>query len=148
MISTDGVNYSDIPGAESETYTSAALNVDTWFKREVTSTYMTKACVEETNAIKVTVINFAPGSIGSDQTICENTAPAAFTSVAASGDGTFVYSWESSPDGSTWTALGVSTPTYTSPALSADTYFRRAVTSTLRRTIMHRVEQYHTRDGQ
>ena len=130
--STDGVNYNNILGATNEIYTSAALSVDTWFKREVTSTYMSKACVEETNAIKVTVINFAPGSIGSDQTICENTAPAAFTSVAASGDGAFVYSWESSSTGGApWTALGVATPTYTSPALSADTYFRRAVTSTL-----------------
>ncbi len=130
--STDGVNFTNIPGAESETYTAGALSVDTWFKREVTSTYMGKACVKETNPVKVTVINFAPGSIGSDQTICYNTAPAAFTSVAASGDGSFLYSWESSPTGAApWTALGVSTPTYTSPALTTDTYFRRAVTSTV-----------------
>jgi hypothetical protein len=131
LISTDGVNYTDIPGAESDTYTSGALLVDTWFKRKVTSTYMAKACVKETNAIKVTVINFTPGSIGSDQTICENTAPTPFTSVPATGDGSFAYSWESSPDNSSWTVLGVATPTYNSPNLTADTYFRRKVTSTI-----------------
>ncbi len=88
LSSTDGVNYSPA-GITTETFTPGILNVDTWFKREVTATYMTRACIEETNAVKVTVINFSPGSIGSDQTICSNTAPASFTSVAPTGDGSF-----------------------------------------------------------
>ncbi|HQH24765.1 MAG TPA: PKD domain-containing protein [Bacteroidales bacterium] len=130
LSSTDGINYS-FTGITDETYTPGVLYADTWFKREVTATYLTRSCVKETNAVKVTVINFSPGSIGSDQTICEGTVPASFTSVAASGDGTFTYSWESSSTGTGgWVPLGVTTPAYSSPALSADTYFRRAVTAT------------------
>ena len=130
LSSTDGVNFTPT-GGTGVTYTAGVLTEDTWFKREVIATYMSRACIEETNAIKVTVINFSPGSIGSDQTICSGTAPAPFTSVAATGDGSFTYSWESSPDGNApWTSFGESTPTYSSPTLTADKYFRRAVTST------------------
>ena len=83
--------------------------------------------------VKVTVINFVPGSIASDQTICENTAPAAFTSVAASGDGTKSYQWQSSTNNILFTnvASGGTGATYTSPALIQDTWFRRLSTATL-----------------
>ena len=79
-----------------------ALTADTWFKRAVTPTLNFNTCTEETNIVRVTVINFAPGSIGSDQTICEGTAPAAFTSVAASGDGVKTYQWQNSTDNITF----------------------------------------------
>ncbi len=130
MSSTDAVNYS-FTGITDETFTPGILYADTWFKREVTATYLSRSCTRETGSVKVTVINFSPGSIGSAQTICEGTSPAPFTSVAASGDGSFTYSWESSSTGTGgWVSLGVTTPTYSSPALSEDTYFRRAVTAT------------------
>ena len=136
--SLDGVAYTDIVGANSETYDPPALTVDTWFKRAVTSTLNFNTCTEETNVVRVTVINFAPGSIASDQTICEGTAPAAFTSVAATGDGVKTYQWQNSTDNITFNNIaGALSATYTSPALTQDTWFRRVVTATLNASIMH-----------
>ena len=133
--STDGTLYSDIAGANSETYAPGALTQDTWYKRVVTSTLLGKACVEETNSVRITVINFVPGSIAADQTICENTAPATFTSVASTGDGAKTYQWQNSTDNLTFNNIvGATSATYTSPALTADTWFKRVVTSTLNGT--------------
>ena len=130
--STDGVTFSDILGATLETFDPPALLVDTWYKRVVKSTLDGRECTQETNIIKITVINFTPGVIGIDQTICENTAPATFTGTAAIGDGTKAYQWQISTDGIGWADILVNgtNPTYTSPALTVDTWFRRAATAT------------------
>ena len=85
--STDGSSFGDIAGETGATYAPPALIADTWYKRLVTSTLGASICTEETNTIKVTVNNFDPGSIGTDQTICENTAPVPLTSVTPTGDG-------------------------------------------------------------
>ena len=83
----------------------------------------------------VTVINFDPGSILADQEICEGGTPAAFTSVAPTGDGIFTYQWQNSPDGTNFSNItGALNETYTAGALTADTWFRRQVTSTLNGT--------------
>jgi len=133
MESTDGISFSDILGATGETFDPPALTVDTWYKREVTSTLNFNSCIEETNTIKVTVINFVPGSISGNQTICEGTAPATFTSVAPAGDGTFTYQWQESTDNITYVNVGAggNNATYTAVALTQDTWFKRVVTSTL-----------------
>ena len=73
--SPDGTTFTDIPGATLATYAPGALTQDTWYRRIVTSTLGASTCTGESNIIKVTVINFVPGSIASDQTICEGTAP-------------------------------------------------------------------------
>jgi len=130
--SSNGITFTDIAGAEDPTYTPPSLTQDTWYKREVTSTLNLKECILETNMVRVTVINFSPGSIGSDQTICSGSAPAMFTSVAASGDGSFAYQWQDSPDGSTFTNIdGANMATYSAPALTSDTWYRRVVTATV-----------------
>jgi hypothetical protein len=84
--------------------------------------------------VKVTVVNFTPGSVGNDQTICDGSAAAAFTSVAASGDGTFAYVWESSTVSNTgpWIVIGTATAaTYSAGVLTQDTWYRRKATSNL-----------------
>ena len=132
--STDGVNFSSISGATNATYTSAALSVDTWFRRQVTSTLNGKACIEFTPAILITVNNLTPGSIGVAQTICEGTVPAALTETGAPTlDGAISYQWQQSIDGSTWAnvASGGNAATYAPAALIADTWYKRLVTSTL-----------------
>ena len=50
--------------------------MDRWFRREVISTVNGHTCTEETNSVIITVINFDPGSITADQTICEGDTPA------------------------------------------------------------------------
>jgi len=71
------------------------------------------------------------GDAGSAQTICYNTAPAQLTGGTASGGiGTFTYQWQSSADNTTWTDIsGATAANYTPAALTANTYFRRTVTS-------------------
>jgi len=72
------------------------------------------------------------GSIGAAQTICYNTVPAALTQLTTpfGGTGIYSYQWQSSPDNTTWTDIsGATHAEYAPPALTANTYYRRAVTS-------------------
>ncbi len=72
------------------------------------------------------------GSIGSDQTICSGASPAAFTSIAAGTytGGTLAYKWQRSTDGINFSDIpGATLTTYTSPALTQTTWFRRGVTN-------------------
>jgi hypothetical protein len=129
--STDNISWTPVGGATSATFTSSALSADTWFRRVVISSFAGKQCTRYTNAVLVTVINFDPGTIGSDQTICENTAPAALTSLAPSGDGSFTYRWFNSTDGASFAQItGASGETYSPGVLMQDTWYRREVTAT------------------
>lgn len=74
----------------------------------------------------------AGGTIATSQTICSGSPVALTNSADASGgfgSGGFTYQWESSPNNSTWTAVGSATATtYTTPSLTATTYYRRRAT--------------------
>ncbi len=78
-----------------------------------------------------TISTLIPGTIATDETtICTNST-ASFTSSADASGGTppLTYSWEQSINGTNWSSVGASnSPAYTSGALTASTYFRRAVT--------------------
>jgi hypothetical protein len=75
---------------------------------------------------------FAAGTITTgNQTINYNSPPAPITSTAASNcSGTYLYKWQSSPDGSTWTDLGSfsssTSLTYQPPALTSTLNYRLA----------------------
>jgi uncharacterized protein GlcG (DUF336 family) len=76
--------------------------------------------------------NLTPGTIGTAQTICYNTTPAGLTQLTAptGGSGTYIYQWQSSSNNTNWTDIsGATLPGYSPSALSANTYFRRTVTS-------------------
>ena len=85
--------------------------------------------------IAVTVTEYTTltaGSIGTAQSICYNTVPAQLTELTApsGGNGTYTYQWQSSANNSTWTDIsGATLSTYSPPALTASTYFRRTVIS-------------------
>jgi hypothetical protein len=75
-----------------------------------------------------------PGDIAPDtQAICYNTVPATFTSVtdASGGLGTGTYVWQKSTDNAgTWTDIPSSNAsTYTAPALTQSTWYRRKFSS-------------------
>jgi PKD repeat protein len=131
--SPDNSTYTVIPSAVNETFNPLALSADTWYKREVTSTLSGKACVLETNFVRVTVNNFMPGMITGDQTICEGSVPAGFASVAPTGDGTvYNYQWKSSTDGVNFINIaGATSDVYSPAALFQDTWYKRIVTSVL-----------------
>lgn len=120
--------WSSVSGAVSQDYTPGGLSVTTYFRRVVLSA----PCSDTSTVVGVTV---NPGvgnnSIGSAQTICFGSVPAALTgSNPTGGNGTYVYSWESSPDGINWSlVVGANTIGYTSGALNSTRYFRRLITA-------------------
>ncbi|MCK7555994.1 hypothetical protein MKQ70_13565 [Chitinophaga sedimenti] len=93
------------------------------------------SCESPLTTIAVTTQSaVSPGTIGTAQTICRAGTPAALTSITAGagGSGTASYSRQSSTDGSNWTNIsGATAVTYSPPALTQSTYFRRVYTSTL-----------------
>ena len=84
-------------------------------------------------SITITVYgNLTAGTIQSAQSICYNTAPAQLTQGTApsGGTGAYTYQWQDSPDNSTWTNIGGATSSsYSPPALAANRYYRRRITS-------------------
>ena len=92
----------------------------------------------DTSSSKITVNVLLPvtnNNISSSQTaVCENTAPQQITGdLPAGGDGGYLYLWEQSSDGSTWSqASGVNTTAnYQPPVLSQVAWYRRNVLSGL-----------------
>ncbi|MFN8417131.1 MAG: gliding motility-associated C-terminal domain-containing protein [Cytophagaceae bacterium] len=124
--------YSDIASATNATYDApTGLTTTTYYRRVDKS----GTCANQnTNVITVTVPSaLVAGTVGTAQTICYNTIPAAFTSTAAAsgGVGPYNYQWQSSADNITFVDIaGATTATYTpSAAITANTYYRRRVTS-------------------
>jgi len=124
--------WGDISGATATTYDEPAnLTQTTCYRRNVTS----GSCgTISSNTITVTVYaNLTPGSAGSDQTLCNNSSPAAFTQIAPSGGtGTYNYQWQIQPGCSGgWSDIsGATAATYDDPFnLTQTTCYRRNVTS-------------------
>ncbi|MBU3742678.1 MAG: T9SS type A sorting domain-containing protein, partial [Candidatus Kapabacteria bacterium] len=127
-------SWSDIGGATSATYDAGVLNADAQYRRVATSTLNSIACTATSNVVTVTVNNMTAGSIAADQTICDGGDPAAFTSVAATGDGTITYQWQLNTNIATpsWSNIsGATSATYDAGVLNADAQYRRVATSTL-----------------
>ncbi len=78
---------------------------------------------------KTDVIN--GNTIGSDQTICSGSSAAPLTGPEPTGgNGTYIYQWQSSPDGTSWTDIsGANSQNYDPGKVSAKTYYQRYVTS-------------------
>ncbi|WP_045465702.1 T9SS C-terminal target domain-containing protein [Sporocytophaga myxococcoides] len=87
----------------------------------------------QTAAVKITIRDILKaGQIGSNQTICENGDPVAFTeTVAVTGgkdDAAYKYSWQYSTNGISWTTINNSdNPVYDPGALNITTRYRRVV---------------------
>ena len=115
--------YSIIAGATAQGYAPAALTATRWYRRIVISGVFT----DTTTAIQITVtpvIVHPSNTIAAAQTICINTAPTALTgTIPTGGDGiNYAYTWQSSPDNVTWTAIsGATAQNYSPPALTATT---------------------------
>ncbi len=130
QVSTDGISFSDIPGASLSAYSPGVLTSSYYYRRNVTSG--TCGTVSSTPVFITVYDNLTAGAIAANQTICYNTVPATLTESTAptGGTGTYTYQWQSSPDNITWTNIGLATSaTYSPPALTSTTYYRRNVTS-------------------
>jgi gliding motility-associated-like protein len=90
-------------------------------------------CTSDTAQITVTIVPAINGnSIAADQTLCSGSIPTPLTgSTPTGGTGAFIYQWQVSTDGgTTWTNVpGATGVNYSPGALTADTKYRRTVTS-------------------
>jgi hypothetical protein len=134
QYSVDGTNYNNVTFSGTlKDYQPTALTVTTWFRRLAVS----GNCSSLSNSIRVIVLPLISGNIivVDKATICYNTIPLPLTtSVAVSGgSGTYTWLWQQSSDGVTWTtATGTSNQqSYTPPALTVKTWFRRMTRSGL-----------------
>ena len=129
--SSDNVNWADISGstAQNLSFTNALL-ATTYYRRKVTETttntidYSDVATVFVNPPFSYTVIS--PAS----QSIFTGSAPAIISGAAATGGscgGSYTYEWYSSTDGVNFTTkiTGAAGVSYTPPALTTTTYYRR-----------------------
>ncbi|MCX6304921.1 MAG: Ig-like domain-containing protein, partial [Bacteroidetes bacterium] len=132
--SIDGINGWTTVGTNSASYNTGAIIADTYYRVIISATGNGCDATTSTTAL-VTVNNLTPGSIATDQTICVNDDPLAFTSVDATGDGIITYQWEksvTSPGTSGFSIIaGATNSTYDEVPLIADAWYRRVATSTL-----------------
>ncbi|MCW3074641.1 MAG: repeat-associated core domain protein [Flaviaesturariibacter sp.] len=128
--SLDGTTFTAISGAASLAYTPGALTVTTHYRRKVT-------CASEqaySNTVLITVMPALSGGtlLPATQTITYGAIPQEMTasgSLNGNCGGNYSYQWESSSDGSNFTAIsGAAAPSFTPGALTATTYYRRKVT--------------------
>ena len=124
-----GSSWTDIAGANLETYTSGQLTSTTYFRRTETS----GSCgTVNSNQITVTVRSqFLPGVIGSSQTVNYGAVPTELvsTQTASGGAGSFIYQWQNSQDNSTWSNItGANSDSYQPPALTVTKYYKRLTT--------------------
>lgn len=120
--------WSALSGASFPNYIAPALAQTTWFRRTITSF----ACQNASAPAEIWVNSLiSQNSIGSDQTICQATAPLNLTgSTPSGGNGLYQYQWQSSSQGSVWNNVsGAQNIHYQPPVLQAGTYYRRVVTS-------------------
>ena len=117
-----------ISGAAETSYRPGPLTVTTYFRRGFT----TPVTTVYSNTVCVTVITVDPGTISGDQTVEDSQRPARLESLVdpSVSSGSYTLSWESSDDGTQWSAIPeASDVSYQPEPLSATTYFRRVVVS-------------------
>ena len=132
-----GDTFNNIGGATGATYDPPAIGSTTYYRRVVTSTENGVPCSAISNCLTITVNNINPGTIGGDQTVCNNGNPAAFTQSGATGSGTISYQWQSNTTGCGNAGdfadiSGANSAAYDPPAdLTVTTYYRRIAISTV-----------------
>ncbi|WP_163410160.1 PKD domain-containing protein [Flavobacterium ajazii] len=127
---TLGGTYADISGATSDTYTTSNLSATSYFRVVIANSG--SGCddiISNIATVYIGDINVQP--VAPDPICSGGTATVSLTASANGGTATFAYQWESSTDGvNGWTAIGsANSDSYTTPALTATTYYRAIVTS-------------------
>ena len=107
--------------------------------QNVTVTVINESLLGCENATSIPLVfhDIYPGQINGNQTVCLGTDPIPLTSVASATindvalvSGSYIYQWQSSFDGVTFTdILSANGASYAFPNVSQSTYFRRAVRS-------------------
>lgn len=126
--SVDGSSWSSIPGENISSYTISALLQTSWFHLKVTDSNGNSM---NSNDVLITVPSSVTGGTTSPATLTVTTGVVSDSvlNVSGSGGGTGIYDylWQSSVNGTDWLDLST-TSTYTLPALTLTTRFRRKMT--------------------
>jgi len=128
--SLNNLSWTDISGANTMDFNSPSLTSDVYFRRIVKS----EGC-GSVNSEPVFIKVFpelSPGAVGTSQSVCYNASPARLTQLTSpyGGTGFYDYQWQISEDNDNWTNIpGATFPEYQPPQLTANTYYRRTVTS-------------------
>lgn len=127
--SPDGVsNWINTTGGSGSTtlnFTTPVLTTTAYYRLRATN----GGCIEYSQAITVTVTPISAGTAGSNQSICTGSA----ATVSVSGTSGSIQ-WQQSDNGTSgWANVtggsGATTASYTTPALSSQTYYRAQVTN-------------------
>jgi hypothetical protein len=141
--SSDSVHFSKVTGATGKDYQPGLLIATTWFRRTdsctlsgaIMSNVASVRVIPRPVASAVAKNSISPVKAGmltpQNQSLTKDSLSALLSCVGfGGGNGHYTFSWDSSPDGSTWTPVaGVTTPGYNPGWISATTWFRVTVTS-------------------
>lgn len=129
QVSTDNSSWSNIPSATFISYAPPTPVVNTYYRRIVSGSL----CAPSTSA-SVSIIllpTITANTVGSNQTICNGTAPLLLTgSTPLGGNGVYAYQWQSSSNNLAWVNLtGETGINYGPPILNNIAYYRRIASS-------------------
>lgn len=125
QVSSDGINFTDVPGANSTIFTPPSATPATSYYRVVISSDV-NGCgpVTSTAAAAVVMADPVVSVSAIKDVICEGES-ASLTAAVSGGSGTTTYQWQSSTDGSTWQDVsGATTDILTTPYLTVSTQYR------------------------
>jgi alpha-tubulin suppressor-like RCC1 family protein len=128
--SADNSAWSVIAGETIQDYAASLPSGNAYYRREVSS----GNCVASSSG-SVSILRYneiGDNTIGDDQTLCAAGIPQNLTGSAPSGgSGAYSYLWQSSLNNSTWGNHPGATQNLTTSYLSATTYYRRVVSSSV-----------------
>ena len=127
--SIDNTTWNVIDGAVNLNHNPEASDAPTtYFKRTAISELNGIICTTDSNTITIFIADeIDPGTLTAEQTVCEGETPDTLTVAGGSTFGDQVISWFSSPDNIVWTDLGVSTASYSPPAPTETTFYKRRI---------------------
>ena len=126
--STNNSTWANISGATAASYTTPALTANMYYRRQATAVSC-GGTITSSSALVTVVANFTQPN-PTAQTICYNTAATLTLAAATGGSGAITYQWQNSTNNSTWANIsGATAASYTTTALTANTYYRRLATT-------------------
>ena len=132
-LSSNGNIWSEILDADSTMYSPGFMNLSTFYRLKVASTYNANCLNRYSNIIDIHVYDpLASGEINFNQDICFNTQPdsLSFTLLPSGADGNYTYLWQESVNNTNWSDIPSSDIiVYQPPALDSTRYYRSLVTS-------------------
>ncbi|MDA1335714.1 MAG: PKD domain-containing protein [Bacteroidetes bacterium] len=136
QLSTDGVNWTNIPGANSSSYNPpGGLLEDTEYQVLITSTLNGVSCTILSQLFQVNVMSLDPGTIAEGQQICAGGDPdPLYADVPPVGEGSLSYQWQITTElPGSWSdipgAIGLN---YNPPGpIFETTYYQLVVTNTI-----------------